>query len=44
VLAALTLAGVLLVVLPWLAYPAAVVALARLAGRRRAADVLGAGA
>jgi cellulose synthase/poly-beta-1,6-N-acetylglucosamine synthase-like glycosyltransferase len=44
VLAALTLAGVLLVVLPWLAYPAAVVALARVAGRRRAAEALGAGA
>jgi cellulose synthase/poly-beta-1,6-N-acetylglucosamine synthase-like glycosyltransferase len=44
VLAALTLAGVLLVVLPWLAYPAAVVALARLVGRRRAADALGDGA
>ena len=36
-LAGLAIAGLLLVVVPWLAYPAAVVALARLAGRRPAA-------
>jgi cellulose synthase/poly-beta-1,6-N-acetylglucosamine synthase-like glycosyltransferase len=36
VLAGLAIAGLLLVVVPWLAYPAAVVALARLAARRPA--------